>query len=188
MAMRTSPTLGSLGKGPCSCSHCIPNSYFSLKMSKPDDALAPSSSSPAAIPAVKTKVVSLSDPYLLRLPTIALFSMAATSTTSTSKPSRADIAKLFQNPLSPSSQPPSDIILSFHPALQFTPHILPSCAQPPPDTSSLFPLALQFTLTSSPAWRLGLLSFLMLVFVTCNTNFVEEYSYFSTEYMSFPYK
>ncbi|KAG2043917.1 hypothetical protein BDR03DRAFT_1047251 [Suillus americanus] len=104
-----------------------------------DDASAPLSSSPAAIPAVKTEVVKSFGsvpatssnhvngktsasasatgsskqpprPSLSSTPSnsSALSSTAATSTASTPKPSRADIAKLFQNPSSSSSQPSSD--------------------------------------------------------------------------------
>ncbi|KAG1857478.1 hypothetical protein F4604DRAFT_1931428 [Suillus subluteus] len=82
-----------------------------------DDALAPLSSSPAAIPAVKTEVVKSfgSVPGSSKQPpqpslsstssnSSALSSRAAISTASTPKPSRADIAKLFQNPSPSSSQ------------------------------------------------------------------------------------
>ncbi|KAG1846579.1 hypothetical protein DFJ58DRAFT_730468 [Suillus subalutaceus] len=104
-----------------------------------DDASAPLSSSPAAIPAVKTEVVKSfgsvpatssnhvngkssasasatgsskqpSRPSLSSTPSnsSAPPSTAATSSASTPKPSRADIAKLFHDPLSSSSRPSSD--------------------------------------------------------------------------------
>ncbi|KAG1878893.1 hypothetical protein F4604DRAFT_578674 [Suillus subluteus] len=104
-----------------------------------DDASAPLSSSPAAIPAVKTEVVKSfgsvpatssnhvngktsasasatgsskqpSRPSLSSTPSnsSALSSAAATSSASTPKPSRADITKLFHDPLSSSSRPSSD--------------------------------------------------------------------------------
>ncbi|KAG1856929.1 hypothetical protein C8R48DRAFT_755948 [Suillus tomentosus] len=100
-----------------------------------DDASAPLSSSPAAIPAVKTEVVksfgsvpatssnhvngkisasasatgsSKQPPRPTLSNSSTLSSTAATSTASTPKPSRADITKLFQNPSSSSSQPSSD--------------------------------------------------------------------------------
>ncbi|KAG1802921.1 uncharacterized protein HD556DRAFT_1263252 [Suillus plorans] len=100
-----------------------------------DDASAPLSSSPAAIPAVKTEVVksfgsvpatssnhvngkisasasatgsSKQPPRPTLSNSSTLSSTAATLTASTPKPSRADITKLFQNPSSSSSQPSSD--------------------------------------------------------------------------------
>ncbi|KAG1718158.1 hypothetical protein EDB19DRAFT_1921210 [Suillus lakei] len=135
-----------------------------------DDAPAPLSSSPAAIPAVKTEVVKSfgsvpatssnhvngktsasasatgsskqpSRPSLSSTPSNSSTpsSTAATSTASTPKPSRADIAKLFQNPSSSSSQPSSDTSSPSTRPSNLPPHHQPSSSssQQPQQPSQL---------------------------------------------------